>query len=51
MSLKELMEEVERQRRRGNFKGSENLLRLEQKRAMLDGDDPYYHFFGGLLLY
>jgi tetratricopeptide (TPR) repeat protein len=51
MSLKEMMEEIERLRRRGNFRGSENLLRIEQKRAELEGNDPYYHFLGGLLLY
>jgi tetratricopeptide (TPR) repeat protein len=51
MSLKDMMEEIERQRRLGNFKGSENLLRIEQKRAELEGNDPYYHFLGGLLLY
>lgn len=51
MSLKEMMEEIERQRRRGNFRGSESLLRIEQKRAELEGNDPYYHFLGGVLLY
>jgi tetratricopeptide (TPR) repeat protein len=51
MSLKEMMEEIERLRRRGNFRGSENLIRIEQKRAGLEGNDPYYHFLGGLLLY
>ncbi len=46
-----MIEEIERQRRRGNFKGSENLLRIEQKRAELEGNDPYYHFLGGVLMY
>ncbi len=32
------MGEVELQRRRGNLKGSENLLKLEMKQAELDID-------------
>jgi tetratricopeptide (TPR) repeat protein len=49
--LHEMMEEIERQRRRGNFGGAENLARLELKNAELEGNEPYYHFYRGLLWY
>lgn len=49
--LHEMMEEIERQRRRGNFHGAENLVKLEMKNAELEGNIPYYHFYRGLLWY
>ena len=49
--LREMMGEIELQRRRGNFKGSENLIKLEMKQAETENNDPYFHFYGGLLLY
>ncbi len=50
-ALRDMMGEIELQRRRGNFKGSENLIKLEMKQAETENNDPYFHFYGGLLLY
>jgi tetratricopeptide (TPR) repeat protein len=49
--LHDMMEELERQRRRGNFHGAENIARLEMKNYELEGNTPYYNFYRGLLWY
>ncbi|CAJ37649.1 tetratricopeptide repeat protein [Methanocella arvoryzae] len=49
--LHEMMDEIERQRRRGNFKGAENLAKLEMKEYELQGNTPYYNFYRGFLWY
>ncbi|MGA9141340.1 MAG: tetratricopeptide repeat protein [Methanocella sp.] len=49
--LHDMMEELERQRRRGNFHGAENIAKLEMKNYELEGNTPYYNFYRGLLWY
>lgn len=49
--LHEMMDEIERQRRRGNFSGAENLAKLEMKEYELQGNTPYYNFYRGFLWY
>ncbi len=49
--LHDMMEELERQRRRGNFRGAENIAKLEMKNYELEGNTPYYNFYRGLLWY
>lgn len=46
-----MMDEIERQRRRGNFSGAENLAKLEMKEYELQGNTPYYNFYRGFLWY
>ena len=47
--LHDMMEELERQRRRGNFRGVENIAKLEMKEHELEKNTPYYNFYRGLL--
>lgn len=49
--LHEMMDEIERQRRKGNFSGAENLAKLEMKEYELQGNTPYYNFYRGFLWY
>lgn len=49
--LHEMMDEIEHQRRRGNFKGAENLAKLELKEYELQGNTQYYNFYRGFLWY
>ncbi|OPY27614.1 MAG: photosystem I assembly protein Ycf3 [Methanocella sp. PtaU1.Bin125] len=49
--LHDMMEELERQRRRGNFRGAENIAKLEMKNYELEGNTPYYNFYRGVLWY
>ena len=49
--LHDMMEEIEGQRRRGNFHGAENLAKLEMKEYELEKNTPYYNFYRGLLWY
>ncbi|HMK46192.1 MAG TPA: tetratricopeptide repeat protein [Methanocella sp.] len=46
-----MMDDIERQRRRGNFKGAENLAKLEMKEYELQEDMSYFNFYRGLLWY
>ena len=49
--LHEMMEELEDQRRKGNFRGAENIAKLEMKNYELEKNTPYYNFYRGLLWY
>ena len=49
--LHEMMDEIEHQRRRGNFHGAENLAKIEMKEYELQGNTPYYNFYRGFLWY
>ncbi len=47
--LHDMMEELEDQRRKGNFRGVENIAKLEMKHYELEKNTPYYNFYRGLL--
>jgi tetratricopeptide (TPR) repeat protein len=47
--LHDMMEELEDQRRKGNFRGAENIAKLEMKNYELEKNTPYYNFYRGLL--
>ena len=47
--LHDMMEELEDQRRKGNFRGVENIAKLEMKNYELEKNTPYYNFYRGLL--
>jgi tetratricopeptide (TPR) repeat protein len=49
--LHEMMEELEDQRRKGNFRGAENIAKLEMKNYELEKNTPYYNFYRGMLWY
>lgn len=49
--LKDMMDEIERQRRFGNFKGAENIAKIELKSAEMDKNETYAHFYRGFLWY
>jgi len=49
--LHDMMDELEEQRRKGNFRGAENIAKLEMKSYELAGNTPYFNFYRGLLWY
>jgi tetratricopeptide (TPR) repeat protein len=49
--LHDMMDELEEQRRKGNFHGAENIAKLEMKNYELEKNTPYYNFYRGLLWY
>lgn len=49
--LHDMMDELEEQRRKGNFRGAENIAKLEMKHYELEKNTPYYNFYRGLLWY
>ena len=49
--LHDMMDDFEEQRRKGNFRGTENIAKLEMKNYELEKNTPYYNFWRGILWY